>query len=464
MPIYNSIIACVLFVFSSAVWANYTLPKYEKLTLDNGLTVYLMPQSEVPLIDVSVVVKVGAIDDGDVAGLSYMTARNLTLGTEKLTKSALDESVDFIGADISSFANFEFTTISSSFAKKDTSQMLAILHDVVTSPRFDQKEFDKLKQRHSLNLTQQKESPRSVINTYFNGVIFGKQGYGSVIRGDQASISGLSLAQIKTHHEKWYQANNAAIIVVGDFKVAKMKKRISTLFGHWANASKSLTQAKVEVVSAASQSNVLLVNKADARESTFLIGGKGIKRSNEDRVGLSVINTILGARFTSWLNDELRVNAGLTYGARSRFSSYSKDGSFAISTFTKTATTIEAIDLALKTYARLWEKGIDENTLKSAKAYVNGQFPPRFETSTELAALLVNMYGYQFNESYINTFEQQVDSLTVDKTKQLISKYFPKKNLQFVVVGQADEIRTDLAKYGQVTEINIQDVGFSATK
>jgi zinc protease len=99
--------------------------------------------------------------------------------------------------------------------------------------------------------------------------------------------------------------------------------------------------------------------------------------------------------------------------------------------------------------------------LASAKAYVKGQFPPKFETSTELAALLVNMYGYQFDESYINTFEQQVDSLTIEKTKQLIGQYFPQENLQFVVIGQADAIRDKLTKYGKITEVNINDIGFN---
>ena len=111
-----------------------------------------------------------------------------------------------------------------------------------------------------------------------------------------------------------------------------------------------------------------------------------------------MINTILGARFTSWLNDELRVNSGLTYGARSNFTYYSQSGSFAISSFTKTATTVEAIDLALKTYDRLWEQGIDEETLASAKAYVKGKFPPKFETSQDLSNLLGQMYSYNFDE------------------------------------------------------------------
>jgi predicted Zn-dependent peptidase len=461
MRIFNYLLTLSVSVFSVASVANYTLPSYEKFTLDNGLSVYLMEQKEVPLIDISIVIKAGAIDDGKQAGLNYFTARNLTLGTQSLNKNELDQTIDFVGADVFSRANLEFVTIGASLASKDNKKILPIVRDMVTAPRFDSDEFEKLKQRHILNLQQGKERPSSVINNYFNRLVFGEQGYGSVIKGDSKSIQNLTLEQLEQHYNKWYQPKNSAVIVVGDFDSTKMKQQLSVLFSDWKNTHK-ITSTKVEKTVKAKQPKLLLVNKSDARQSTFLIGGKGITQSNNDRVGLSVINTILGARFTSWLNDELRVNAGLTYGARSRFNSYSQDGSFAISTFTKTETTIEAIDLAIKTYARLWEQGIDEQTLTSAKAYVKGQFPPQFETSTELASLLVNMYGYQFDESYINTFEQQVDSLTIDKTKQLIKQYFPQENLQFVVIGQADAIRDKLAKYGEISEVKINDVGFNA--
>lgn len=459
MRIFNTVLTLCLLAASKVALASYTLPHYEKVELKNGLTVYLMEQNEVPLIDARVVVNVGAIHDGKQSGLSYLTSENLVLGTASLSKAKLDETVDFVGANLFSSTNLEFSTVGASFAKKDSKEILSILRDTVLSPRFDQTEFDKFKTRHTLNLTQQKESPRAVINNYFNRLVFGENGYGSVVAGDKESVEQLTIADIKQHHQKWYTANNAAVIIVGDFDATQMKREVTALFGDWKKGTEKAPK-QVNVAAKPSEAKVLLVNKGDARESTFLIGGKGVAMGNKDRIGISVVNTILGGRFTSWLNDELRVNTGLTYGARSRFASYSQDGSFSISTFTKTETTIDAIDLALKTYARLWEKGIDEKTLASAKAYVKGQFPPRFETSGQLAGLLANMYGYGFDESYINTFEQQVDSLTTKKAASLIKQYFPKENLQFVVVGKAEAIKESLTKYGQMSEVDIKDIGF----
>jgi DNA-directed RNA polymerase len=118
--------------------------------------------------------------------------------------------------------------------------------------------------------------------------------------------------------------------------------------------------------------------------------------------------------------------------------------------------------LAVKTYQRLWQQGLDQATLDSAKAYVKGQFPPRFETNAALAGLLGDMYVYGFNEDYINSFQQKVDNLTLEESKRLIAKYFPQQNLKFVMIGQAQTIAPIAAKFGKVTQVDIQANGFAA--
>ena len=72
------------------------------------------------------------------------------------------------------------------------------------------------------------------------------------------------------------------------------------------------------------------------------------------------------------------------------------------------------------------------------------------------------MFWYGFNESFINNFEKNVDELTVDKAKQIVAKYFPKENLQFVMVGKAEDIRKIAAKYGKVTEVQIKEDNLKA--
>ena len=71
-----------------------------------------------------------------------------------------------------------------------------------------------------------------------------------------------------------------------------------------------------------------------------------------------------------------------------------------------------------------------------------------YETSRALANLLTSMDYYGFDDSYINNFEKQVDGMTVNKANEIAKKYFPKENLQFVIVGKSSEIK-DLVKNSQ---------------
>jgi len=453
MKFFKIFIGLAFSLSSYVSLAAFEIPHYEKYTLANGLTVYLMKQSEVPLVDVQLVVRAGAINDGKRYGLANITGDALIFGAGKYSKNDLEEKFDFVGANFRSSTNKETSSLSLSFAAKDQNALMPIFADIVTQPHFAANDFTKYKKRYLANLEQQRESPRSIIGDAFNRNYYAMHPYGNPVGGNLRSVKGIELAQIKQFHENYYTPDNSALIVVGDIDSKQWKSKIETLFSKWQGKAKK--QALPTFTQTAKPSQVLLLNKADATETTFMIGGKGVAATNENTVALSVINTILGGRFTSWLNDALRVNSGLTYGARSRFNSYSSHGNFYISTFTKNATTFEAIDLALKTYQRLWDKGIDAKTLSSAKAYVKGQFPPRYETSTQLMYLLARMWSLGLNDSYINNFEKNVDALNVTTANKLAQHYFPHDNLQFVLIGKADELREKAKKYGKVKEQNI---------
>jgi predicted Zn-dependent peptidase len=416
-----------------------------------------MEKKDVPLISFSAVFDGGVIKDGSTSGIASFTSEALRFGTTNYSKSQIDSLFNFYGSNISTYASADYSGLYTQFMKENTETLLSVVKEIILSPTFPDEEIQKRKQRWIAEIDQAKESPRSVIGSYFNKDIFGNSPYGNPGRGTKAGIESLSFENVKEFYQTNYRPESSAIAIVGDFNSSDMKKIIENYFGGWKNESnKIIVDLKMNNTPFESPS-VYLINKDNATETTFLIGGYGITKSNADQIQLDVINTILGGRFTSWLNDELRVNAGLTYGARSRFAQYKSSGTFYIFTFTATKNTEAAIDLALKTYDRLFENGIDEETLSSAKNYVKGQFPPDYETASALASFLTQKYIYGLDDSLINNFEDEVNELTIEKSKELIKKYFPKENLQFVMIGKADDIRDKVAKYGKVTEKNIDE-------
>lgn len=453
----NIFIAFTLLITGlSAMAQDYKLPPYQKFQLKNGLTVYLMEQHDVPLINVSVILPAGAIYDGEKAGLASLTSTALKHGTRKYSKTKLDEELDFIGASVNTFASKESAGLSASFATKDQQQVMDIIKELLTAPIFDTTEFTKEKKRTLVRLEQAKESPRSVIPSYFDKLLYGDHVYGNIISGTIGTVSKLTAADLATFYKANYVPKGSAIAIAGDFNSAQMKTTITKLFSNWSGKQAESNLAS-KPINKPTTNRVLLVNKDDAKETTFYIGSPGISRNNPDFVSVEVVNTLFGGRFTSMLNDELRVNTGLTYGANSRFVPLKNGGSFYISTFTAGKSTEPAIDKALEVLKRLHETGVDEQSLTSAKNYVKGQFPPRYETSAQLAGLLTQMYWYGFDESFINNFQKNVDGLTLAKAKEIITKYFPQDKLQFVLVGKAADIKKIAEKYGTVTEVQISE-------
>jgi predicted Zn-dependent peptidase len=125
-----TVLVVLLFVQTSSAQngqSDFKLPAYQKFTLPNGLTVYLMEQHEVPLISVSALIPAGAIYDGEKSGLANLTASGLQFGTKSFTKSKIEEDLDFIGADLSTYATKESATINSKFASKDADKVFTIL-------------------------------------------------------------------------------------------------------------------------------------------------------------------------------------------------------------------------------------------------------------------------------------------------------------------------------------------------
>jgi zinc protease len=438
---------------------SFTLPAYQKAVLPNGLTVYLMERHAVPMIHVTTAFPAGAVYDGDPHGLASLCAESLLLGTRAYTKQQLEQELDFIGASYWASASEDGATLSLSFVNTDQDTAFRLFKEIVCRPRFDTREIDKLKKQWLTDLARDKERPSAVIQSYFNKALFSGHPYGNPVSGTPEAVSRITSKHVQAFYRSHYDPRGSCIAVVGDFRAAEMQQRITALLADWKPGTSqpaSLARPTVQI----DKPRVLMVNKDDAGETQFLIGCAGVARNHQDFAEIQVVNTILGGRFTSWLNDELRVNRGLTYGARSSFRPFKLAGTFTISSFTKTEHTQEALTVALSVLNRLHSQGVDEATLSSAKNYISGQFPTRHETPGSLASLLADMFLLGFDEGAINTFLPRVQAMTPEKTRQIIEAYFPRDRLQFVLIGKASALREQAKVLGEVTEKDLRTPGF----
>jgi zinc protease len=432
--------------------AQVKLPPYTREVLPNGAVVYLMQRTGIPLVRFLVVVKGGSeADPPDHAGVASVTAELLRRGTGQHTAAQFSEDIDGLGGTFNAGADEQSTTVSAEFLSKDFTRGLALVAEAVLHPTFPEEEVRKTVARRVDGLKSTKDSPAAAIRPFYQTFFFGgTHPYGRV--PDEASYDRIRRAEVVEDHKRMFVGKNLVVVVAGDFEVAAAKARVTETFGG-VPAGEAFPFIANAAVPRLSASRLLLIDKPDATQTYFTIAQPGVRRSTPDRVPLILVNTLFGGRFTSMINDALRVNSGLTYGASSSVQMGRLDGAITINTYTKTETTEKAIDMAIEVLKSLGDKGLTADQLASVKAYVKGEYPTRtVQTADQIATVLVDMELYGLGRDEVDQFFTRVDAVTLEQANAVARKYYRTDNLTFVLLGNAAQIRDVAKKYGTVVE------------
>jgi zinc protease len=452
----------VLAVAASLGFGQARLPPYTRDTLPNGAGIAMMARKGVPLVHFRVLIKGGVESDpAPMAGLSIVTASLLRRGTARHTAEQFAEELDFLGGTFVAGPDGQLgsaTAISAEFLQKDFDRGLDLLADAVLNPAFTANEVRKELSRRVDAAKAIKDNPQGSMASYFRPAFFGRQHpYGNP--PDEMTFARITRQDIADYHKKMYCGKNMLVVVTGDFDPAAARTKLAAVFGA---APAGTAFEWVAAPAPVRRGRMLLIDKPDATQTYFQIAQPGIDRKNHDRATLDIVNTLFGGRFTSMLNDALRVNSGLTYGASAQLQEDRLPGAIVISTYTKTDSTTQAIDMALDVLKRLNEKGITAEQLASAKAYVKGLYPTgHLETIDQLANEMGEIEVYGLGRDAVDGYFSRIDATTLEQANAAIRKYYQHDNLTFVILGAADKIRESVKKYNpQATEVSVKDAGW----
>jgi zinc protease len=457
------LVATVLLFHFQPTIADVRVPSYERVQLSNGAVLLLMEQHDVPLISFKAVLRGGALSDpAQQAGMSSLLAAMLEKGAGTRDAFAFANAVASVGGAISTDADTENLSVRGSFLARDQKLMIELLSDMLQRPRLQTEEFDALRARHIEFIRAAKDSDlESLAAVYGRAAFFKNHPYGRPVMGSEAELAGITHANLQSHYQAQLGADRLILAVTGDFKTAQMKQALDRAFSGWRKATAPLPHATAPVAPEGRQ--VLLIDAPESVQSYFWMASMGVARNFRERAPLEVVNTLFGGRFTSMLNTELRIRSGLSYGARSGFERFTQPGDWQMSSFTRTQTTVEAIDLALTVLERLHEQELDPAQLASGRSYVQGQFPLAFETASQWANALADLEFYGLDRSYIEGYGAALAAVAPQDAQRMIRERFPTRDaLILVVIGNASAIRDGLRKYGPVTEMKLSDPTFVA--
>lgn len=431
-------------LFSKPAEESFKIRPYHELVLDNGLKILFIPDSSLPRVSLSLLVKTGTVNEGaDQAGLNAMTANLLEQGTTTRDASKIADEFAEMGSGVEISPGQDMTSIYADSLTSSSESLLKLFSDIVLNPSFQDAEIKRLKSLVLSGLKKKVDSPSAFIEDKFDKFIFENHPYARDINGTEETVNKISKQDIIKHYLNYYRPNNSSLAVVGLFD-EDFEKQIKEVFSGWNK--RQIPSLSLLAAVPSEKMKVQLFVKKGLQQAQIRIGQLGVERANPDLLPLRLANEILGGDFTSRLNQKVREELGLTYSISSNFDVKKDKGSFEISTFTKNDTALKTFEETLNVVQNFIEKGVQESEINAGKNQMVGQFPHAIETPDRLAFNLLALDFYGIPHSYLTDFNKNVKSITPDRLNSVLRKYIEPNKFKVVIYGN-ESIVSQFEKY-----------------
>ena len=415
-----------------------SVPNVWKSELSNGIKVFGIENSEVPLVRFNLVIDGGQLlEKMDKLGVANLTASLMNRGTKNKTVAQLQEAVQGLGASIRVSASKENITISGTTLAKNYTKTLALVEEVLLEPRWDATEFELLKRSVVGNLRQQEASPTTIASNVYNGLIYGENNIRSKnTLGTIESVGKITLDDLKAFYTNYISPSVAKIHIVGDINQDDALASLQNLDSKWG--AKNVEIPVYKMPKAPNKPTVYFYDVPKAKQSVINFGAPALAVTDADYYPATVMNYILGGGgFASQLTQELREGKGYTYGIGSRFSGTKATGAFTISSRVRTNVTLESAQLVKKIITD-YPTNFSEKDLATTKGFLIKSNARRFETMGAKLNMLQSMSAYGFSSNYIKDREKIVNEMTIEEIQKLSRKYVNPNKMIWLFVGDAE--------------------------
>jgi len=418
-------------------------------SLPDGLKIWGIKQSELPLVQYSIVIEGGHMRDAlGKEGLANMVATVMNEGTRNKTPEQLEEAIGLLGASIRVSASNEDISVDVSTLSRNFEKTLSIVEEILLEPRWDEEQFGLASSRILNNIKRNAASPDYLSSSTLNKLMFGKSVLASDVAGTIVSVPTITINDCREFYSNYFSPSISHFLIAGDVDRQRVENALSSLNKKWQ--SKVVRAPEISVPAAPDQAKIYFVDVPGAKQSVISIGTPSLARTNADFYPLLVANYKLGAREASiaglWMQI-IREQKGFTYGAYSSVNGFSNYGYFVASSRVRTNATLESVNIfktEMEKYRQVMPKEYIDFTI-SGLMKANAR---RFETLGSLVDYLNNVSSYNLPADYVKTEEAYLKNLTPEKQLEVVKKFIDPSKMYYVVAGDAQTQLKELEKAG----------------
>ena len=420
-------------------------------TLDNGLKVFVVENHKLPKVSFQLTIDKDPVLENGTVGLADMMGDMLSAGTVTKTKAQIDEEIDFVGASVSTFSSGFYA----SSLTKHSDKVLGIAADILLNPAFPQDELDKKKKRAFSSLKSLATNADAIAGRVTSALKYGKDHpYGEVQM--KSDIENITIDACKKYYETYFRPNISYLVIVGDITVEDAKKLTEKYLGSWEKAD--VPKHNYAMPEAAKGVRVAFVNKPGAVQSVIkVIYPIDYKVGAPDAAAVSVMSSIFGGAFSSYLNANLREDKAYTYGARGGVRADNRVGSFNAGASVRNEVTDSSVTQFLFEMNHIRNEKPSQADLDRIKNNMNGGFALSLENDQTIARFALNIERYGLPKDYYQTYLSRLQNVQFADVVAAAKKYIHPENCIILVVGNKD-IAATLTKFDSDGVIEFYDI------
>jgi len=425
------------------------LGEYTKFELKNGLKVIVVENHKLPVVSYSLTLDLDPIYEGDKAGYTSFAGDLLRKGTTTKTKEQIDETIDFIGATLSTHSG----GIYARSLKKHSEQLLDVMTDVLYNPTFPQEELDKMVKQTLTGIKSEKDDPASISKNINSALMFGKNSaYGELI--SEKTIESITIEDCKNYYNTYFKPNVAYLVIVGDITVKEAKKVVKKHFANW-NAGDVPTNNFVSP-KGFDKPVYAMANKDGANQAYITVAYPlDIKPGTPDALKASVMNQIFGGSgFSARLMKNLREDKAWTYGAYSSLNTDEHMGYFKMASNVRGNIADSAFVEVRKEMEKIITEDVNQEDLQLVKNAMAGSFGRSLEDPATLARFAVNIDKYKLPADYYETYMERLEAVSVADIKDMARKYMQPEKALYLAVGDVSVIEPLMQKLAGDAKVN----------
>ena len=429
----------------------FRFPPFLRTRLPNGLTVLAARLAGLPLVSLELVaVAGGQFDPPGRSGLATLAASLLDEGTARRSAMEVAAHAERLGGYFATGADWDVGYLSTGLLSQHRAAGFELLADVAAHPTFPAEELERLKRQRLAELLRRTQDPSALADDRLIRVLYEGTVYAHPLIGEEESVTGLDRESIAAFYQNHYGFDGAALIAVGDFDPEELLREAEVALGSGGPASPPPVPPQIHPP-AREGISVHVVDRAGAAQTELRLGHPGIPRRHPDYVPLVALNALLGGKFTSRINLNLRERHAYTYGASSRFSARMGPGPFTVNAAVATESTGAAAREVLFELRRIREALVEPEELEETRSYLIGVFPYTVQTIGDLAKRLETLAVFDLPDDYYTRHLERTASITREEILDVARRHLAPEQVAVVAVGPAEELEPQLAELGPVT-------------